>query len=235
MRILLPEPIIVPHDDFLVLRDDLLEGGTKRRILNDILANIVEEEIVYPAHAYGYAGLALALSALDYGKKVKLFFPSPRVDTEVFLQLIKLPNVQFEIVENVTRQIDLVEMAQQYAVKNHAHFMPVGFNFPEFAEGLVELAKSLKLEPKEVWVLGGSGLLSRSLTKAWPQAKINVVSLGFPQAKFSESSKVYMTPEKPEDVAEMLPPYPSSKYYDAKIWRFVKEHGNKGALVWNVA
>jgi hypothetical protein len=231
----LPKPVLMEHEGFLVLRDDLLEGGTKRRVLNDILATIKEDELVYPGHAYGYAGYALSLAALDHGKKVKLFFPSPRVDTEVFLKNISLPNVQFEILEGITRQIDAVDAAKKYAEENNAHLFPVGFNFPEFGDGLVKLAQSLDINPSEVWVLGGSGILSRSLTKAWPQAQVNVTSLGFPQAVFDPKSKVYLIPEKPEEVAKLPPPYPSAPYYDAKIWQFAKQHGTKGALIWNVA
>ena len=31
-----------------------------------------------------------------------------------------------------------------------------------------------------------------------------------------------------------MPPFPSAPTYDAKAWKFVKEHAKEGALFWNV-
>ena len=47
--------------------------------------------------------------------------------------------------------------------------------------------------------------------------------------------KLYRAPEKPEEPAEILPPFPSALYYDAKVWRFAEQHGSKDALIWNVS
>ena len=30
------------------------------------------------------------------------------------------------------------------------------------------------------------------------------------------------------------PPFPSAPTYDAKAWKFIKEHASRGALFWNV-
>jgi hypothetical protein len=228
------KPLIIKHEDFFVLRDDLLPGGTKRRVLMEILSEIKQQEIVYPSHAYGYGGLALGLAGIDTGKKIHLFFDRTKTDTDIFLQTIKLPNVKFTILEDAKKQLDLTPFAKKYATEHQAHFMPIGFNFPEFSEGLVKLAQSLQILPKEVWVLGGSGTLSRSLQKAWPLAQVNTVSLGFPQGDMGRS-KVFNVLEKTEEVANLPPPYPSSLYYDAKIWSFAKKYGSKGSFIWNVA
>src|ERR1700722_9174995 len=69
----LPTPVIQEHEGFLVVRDDLLEGGTKRRALTQMLFKINAREVVYPATAHGYGQLALAYAGHDVGKKVKLF------------------------------------------------------------------------------------------------------------------------------------------------------------------
>lgn len=231
----LPKPIIQKHGRFFVLRDDLLHGGTKRRVLTDILSKLPESEIVYPSHPLGYAHLALALAALDTGKKVKLFFQQPPPYAYTFLEAIKLPNVSFEIINEVSRQMDLIPYAQQYAAQNNAKFLPIGFDYPEFSNGLVRLAQSLQIEPPhEVWTLGGSGTLSRTLQKAWPKTQVNTVSLGFPQGNMG-NSRVFTVAERTEEVAQVPPPYPSAPYYDAKLWRFANEHGTDGALIWNVA
>jgi hypothetical protein len=41
----------------------------------------------------------------------------------------------------------------------------------------------------------------------------------------------YDRPVKAEDA----PPYDAERYYDAKLWKLVKEKASPGALVWNVA
>src|SRR5579872_6973148 len=123
----LPAPIITKHENFFVLRDDLLEGGTKRRILTQALAEVSEPEIVYAAHAYGYAGYALGLASKVYGKSLRLFFPSPMTDVEIFQKTVGLSNVSFSI-ERVTKQHELVETAKQYALEKGAYFMPIGCN-----------------------------------------------------------------------------------------------------------
>ena len=41
----------------------------------------------------------------------------------------------------------------------------------------------------------------------------------------------YDRPVKTEDA----PPYDADRYYDAKVWQFVKERASAGALIWNVA
>lgn len=227
---------IIKYEGFLVVRDDLVEGGTKRRVLERILPSLSETEIVYPAHAYGYAGYALGLAAQECGKKVRLFFPSPRVDIPIFEKTIGLSDLSYSV-ESVYLQKDLVPIAKRYSSKSsNRYLMPIGFNTQQFFEELVRFILSLDLAPKEVWCLAGSGLLCRALCRAWPNAQINAVSMGFPQMQVDQNKvQVFETPEPPEETAKFLPPYPSAEYYDAKIWQLAKKFGSEGALIWNVA
>ncbi len=223
------------HDGFLVMRGDLIPGGVKSICLTKILALIKEKEVVYAAHAYGHSGLALGLAGLKNNKQITLFFPGPKVSTYIFDQTESLPNVQCIFVDNLLHQVDVVTVAHNYAKENNAYFMPIGFSFPVFNNCLIKLAKSLPILPREVWVSGGSGTTSRCLTRAWPQAIIHTVDLGMMLNADMGTEYVYKVSENPTDKATLLPPYPSAIYYDAKIWRFVKNFANKGALVWNIA
>src|SRR3989338_8657358 len=103
-------------------------------------------------------------------------------------------------------------MAKNYAKKHHAYFMPVGFDYPPFTDRLVDLARSLPVTPKEVWVSGGSGVTSRFLAKAWPPAVINTVDLKMMFGADMGIPHVFYVPEKPTDKANMPPPYPSAPY-----------------------
>lgn len=220
-----------------MLRDDFLAGGTKRRVLQGMIPAIPQNEIVYAGHAYGYAALAIALAAQSCGKKLHVFYPSPQVyGVEVFDETIKQPNVTFSIEKGLTKQHEVVQAATAYAHVRDAYFMPIGCATDEFRAGLVEIARSLHFIPDEVWCLSGSGLLTSALSQAWPNASINGVSLGMPHLKIDRARvTVWEAPERPEQAASALPPYPSALYYDAKIWRFVQEHGSPDALIWNVS
>jgi hypothetical protein len=52
-----PEPRIEKHEGILVVRDDLIEGGT-RRVIRHFLTDA--DEFVYASPAYGYGQVALA-------------------------------------------------------------------------------------------------------------------------------------------------------------------------------
>lgn len=51
-------PVIERFGKILVVRDDLVPGGTKARVLPDLLRG--GQEYVYASPAYGYAQIALA-------------------------------------------------------------------------------------------------------------------------------------------------------------------------------
>ncbi|MSU60651.1 MAG: hypothetical protein EXS52_01900 [Candidatus Staskawiczbacteria bacterium] len=231
----LPDLILQNHNGFRVVRGDLFPGGIKSKCLASLLEEVNEKEVVYAAHAYGHSGLALGLAGIYNHKKVTLFFPGPRVSTYIFDQTASLNNVDCVVVDQFSHQSQIVEMAQHYAREHNAHFMPVGFDYPPFTDRLVSLARSLDVNPKEAWVSGGSGTTSRCLAKAWPNAKICTVNLGMMPNVDMGTPHVFHVPEKPEMEAELPPPYPSAKYYDAKIWRFIQQHATKGALIWNIA
>jgi hypothetical protein len=227
--------IVQEHDGFLVVRGDLVPGGIKSICLTSLLSEVAEEEVVYTAHAYGYSGLALGLAGMRNHKKITLFFAGPRVSTYIFDQTESLTNVTCIVVDDCSHQSQVVDQAKDYAKAHGAYFMPVGFDYPPFTDRLVDLARSLDVQPKEVWVSGGSGTTSRCLVKAWPEAAIHTVHLGMMPHADMGTKNVYHVPERPTDNAELPPPYPSAIYYDAKIWRFVQEYATKGSLIWNIA
>lgn len=231
-------PQIWEHDGFLILRDDLLPGGTKRRILTEILGKVPNKEIVYPAHPYGHGQLALALSCLPYRKKVTLLLPklnSSRVP-KVLSETLALSNVSYQVILNATSQSEVFQYAEKYAQEiSDRYLFPIGFNTKEFLIGLKNLALSLPIVPTNVWVLAGSGLLVSALKLAWPNAKINAVNMGFSHVNLTGADNVYNAPESPFEPAKVLPPFPSASYYDAKLWQFVKLYAEKGDFVWNVA
>jgi hypothetical protein len=73
-----PKLIIEEHEGFHIVRDDLLEGGSKRRFIDRLIREEIAEgaeEFVYGGcPANGYAQLSLTLQAKAYGKKSNILY-----------------------------------------------------------------------------------------------------------------------------------------------------------------
>lgn len=221
---------------FKVVRDDLYEGGTKRRAFSLLIDSIKEDELVYACDYYGAAAYAVALTALDANKKVKLFYLSPKQDTEMFRKATSLHNVNYEIIEEAKTQVEVSKWAIEYAETHGAKFLPIGLDFPAFGAKLEEVVESAHIDPNapEIWCMGGSGTLGRALQGAYPNIPVNIVSVGTKNFN-GGTNVVFKAPEDLDENAEIMPPYPSSPHYDAKTWRFVLSNAKPGSYIWNVA
>ena len=69
-----PKPIIKEYDGIKVVRDDLLNHGSKIRFVDKYIRDVKAKEIVFGCcPATGYAQISLPVVANKYGKKVVLF------------------------------------------------------------------------------------------------------------------------------------------------------------------
>lgn len=228
--LLLPPPILEERDGIVVVRDDLVEGGSKRRVLPVLMTS--PGEYVYASPAYGYAQVAIAATARSLGSRKATIFvakrstPHPRT-LEAYGFGAKIVQVSTGYLSNVSAK------ARGYAETVGATLLPFGLDIEAFHEAMADVARSLPVRPREVWSVVGSGALSRALQRAWPDAEFHAVRVGVePDAG---RAKLYVAPEKFEDVARDAPPFPSCANYDAKAWAFVRRHASSGALFWNVA
>src|SRR5262245_53983294 len=117
-------PVLQEHGSVLVLRDDLLPGGTKRRVASLLLAH--GEEFVYASPACGYAQVALAYACTDMGKQATIFTAQrsvlhPRTQ-EARQQGAKVVLVRTGYLTNVQAK------ARAYAALTGATFLPFGFD-----------------------------------------------------------------------------------------------------------
>lgn len=217
------------HSGIVVVRDDLVPGGTKARVLPSLLAPGIE--YVYASPAYGYAQVALAHSCLVVGAKATVFTakraqPHPRT-VEARAAGAKVIMVPTGYLSNVTAK------AKAYCEMTGATYLPFGFDTDDFRAGLARIAKGAIEEPDEVWSVAGSGTLTRALQEAWPGARFVAVAIG--KESDCGRAEVLRAPESFEQDARVRPPFPSCSNYDAKAWRFITEHAAPGAIFWNVA
>ena len=72
----LPNPVVKEHDGVKVVRDDLIDGGTKRRAFYVYIKSKPDiEEFVYASPRQGYAQLSLAYVCKDLGRRATVTVP----------------------------------------------------------------------------------------------------------------------------------------------------------------
>lgn len=227
---MIPAPVVEAVGDLLVVRDDLLPGGTKRRFLTRLLARWPEAEFVYAGPAAGYAQLALGWAAADNDKRA-VFFIAARARPHRLM--IEGRRIGVTYVECRPGYLSVCSArARAYAAETGACFLPLGFDRPDVVAAAAEALGGHGLDPPEVWVTAGTGLLSRALQVAYPRAAHHAVQAGRPPDV--GAARLWRAPEPFEARADRPPPFPSAPTYDAKAWRFVRAHAAPGALFWNV-
>lgn len=225
---------VEPIGERFVVRDDLVPGGTKRRILDKMIAAIPEPELVYASPAYGYAQIALAHSCAAAGKRSAVFVaqrakPHPRT-LQAKAAGARVFQVEHGYLTNVQAK------AKAYADRAGAAFLPFGLDTDQFRNALAQLVReslaSFPANISEVWTAAGSGTLSRALQSVWPDLPFVAVQVG--KAPSVGRARLIKAPEKFEIDAKEPPPFPSCSNYDAKVWQFFRREAPAGALYWNV-
>ena len=226
---MIPAPQIEEHDGIMVVRDDRLPGGTKRRVL-PVLMNS-SREYVYCSPVYGYAQVALAHVAQEHGKDATVFCAKRSVR---HARTIEAQAAGAKIIEVSCGYMSVLKArARQYCAVSGALLLPFGLDTPAFISALAGVARGLKIKPREVWTVAGSGVLTRALQMAWLGAKFFAVQVG--AVPHAGRALVIKAPERFEQDARLRPPFPSCGNFDAKAWQFVRLRASPGALLWNVA
>lgn len=236
------EPIILEsHYGIHVLRDDLLEGGTKSILLNG-LEHAPHTEFVYASPVYG--GFQIALSA--YCKKHQLkatIFCARR--TKKHANTMSCIQYGAKVVEVYPGYLTVVEKrAREYCQDNpHAHKIVFGANTPDNIATISiraqRVLQSLAKEPDEIWVAVGSGTLIKGISRVVHTAKIYGVIVGA-KCEYTHPNVTYITYPKPFEYESKLQlDFPSMANYDRKAFELCLLHNttnttNKSILFWNV-
>lgn len=211
-------------------RDDLLEGGTKRRGLKLLLETISSSTVFYAGTTMGHGALALAHACTDAGKRAQIFLSANPNDPMVQ----KLKDAQAFLHLHSPMPVDtLYRRALELA--NGLPVLPPGFDMPEFEDALVKAVRKIDLPAhSEIWTCAVTGTLTRALQKAFPATPFKTVKVVKQECDLGRAD-IFMAPEKYHQMAKILPPYPSCPYTDAKIWQFANIHAAPDALIWNTA
>ena len=242
-----PKVVIEKHEDIYVVREDLLEGGSKRRFIDRYVREEIEkgaEEFVFGgAPATGYAPMSLTLQAKHYGADATFFMAKRSLDNLHEYQKKALEygaNIQWVNMGMLNVTLSRAKKYYEEDTFKRRNF-PLGLEDERVIEDIETLAREIKEEWKdkfsEIWTVGSSGTLSRGLQRAFPELEVHVISVGHKmsereigRAKFYKSPYKFDKPIKPIEA----PPFPSAPTYDAKAWPFLKEFAKPNAMFWNV-
>ncbi len=196
------------HDgEISVVRDDLYPGGTKARVLPALLGD--EHEYVYASPVFGYAQIALAHVCRKAGKQAVIFCAKRAV--------------RYRLTEEAEQLgARIVEVDPGYLSVCRARAAEYCGN-PGLGPPYSQTRKLLPFGLKSPAVMDALARLAAQL----PVTPQEVWTVG--------RAIVLNAPEKFEQDATILPPFPSCLNYDAKAWRFIQQMASPGALFWNVA
>jgi hypothetical protein len=226
-----PDPVVVVHDGVRVVRDDMIVG-TKTRAGDLLASKINHETIVYSQPRVGLAGVSLMDVAKYHDKKVVLFMPSCKRISEN--QACCIERGAIPIFERIAAMPNLNLKAAEWATKNDAFFVPLGLKHELATAGIVHAASKVD-PPDEVYVAISTGVLSRALQIAWPKAKFTCVAVAR-NLKEGElgRAEVISDPANFHTEERELPPFPTVKTYDAKVWKYIPKNTGRNILMWNV-
>lgn len=233
-----PAPKIVEHEGINVVREDLLEVGTKARAIHYRMSKLNATHVVYVQPRFGYAGISLSWLARKWGKTCVLFVPESKEITPHVQRCIDYgAEVYFKKIYGMN---GLRKSAREYYENNPSsyYFQPGLRDDPTIIACLVKAMLQMNIKPKEMWSVVSTGVLQRSMQIAWPDCEFHAVAVAR-NMKAGElgKAKVYSHPMAftTYENKKFLPPFPSAPNYDAKAWRFIKEYASDGAYFWNVA
>lgn len=224
-----PEPIVEVISGIHVVRDDFIQGGTKRRFIDDYIAGANANEFVYASPAYGGAQIALAHACREAGKRAVIFVAKRN---ELHARTKEAQGAGADIMEIPYGYLSNVQSkARLYCQQTGAHLLPFGFDTPEASKAIADTARSIGDVFDEVWCVAGSGVLARALQASGIGIKYFTVSVGG-DADVGIATNI-KHPLKFEQNARIKPPFPSCSNYDAKVWEYVRGRTGK-ILLWNV-
>jgi hypothetical protein len=233
------EPAVIErHSERIsVVRDDLLEGGSKQRFLPFLIDGA--DEIVYGGPFCGGAALALSVLGKHSGQRVTLVYAKRKQWHR--RQLAAQANGA-RIIEVAPGYMTNVQAkARAYAAQAGALFLPLGFDLPRAEQPFVEFMRTVGRAtgtPDQIWCAAGSGMLARCLGRAFPDSEIHAVAVGLASRHaaqaFSPNVILHACGYAFDKETTATAPFPSCPNYDRKAWEICVRESRGSVLFWNV-
>lgn len=232
-------PVIETHGRFKVVREDLLEGGSKTRFLPALIDDSAEE-LVFGGPFCGGAPVALSVVGREMGRRVTIFYAKRAELHERQKTVLRnggtIYQVPFGYMTNVQAK------ARAYAKSVGAQMLPLGFDLPEAERPFVAVMRQVREvvgDPEQIWCASGSGMLARCLAKAFPDSSICAVAVGLAsrwgRQTMPENVEILEHRLRFEQQCKADAPFPCCRNYDRKAWEMAQKLAKgKNLLFWNV-
>ena len=223
-------------EGFNVIDDGEFQYGTKAKMGDFYMSQVKKDSIVYCAPRTGFAPYSLTHLAKKYNKKLILFMPASKAASEHQLRVIE--DGATPIFIKTPAMPTLNAWAKKFAKDINAEFAPFGLKHELVVAGGVRIFHEAFKDKNinEMWTVFSTGVLSRTLQIALPNAAFNAVAVArnvqpgeLGRARFYTHTKEFLKP------ADIDTPFDCIKTYDAKGWEYMKKYGKEGDWFWNVA
>ena len=245
-----PRLVIQRIEGYNIVRDDILTGGTKQRLLNHL--DFFKEKIrncgtlLYTGN-YGYGLIFTAILANELDKKcicaVNMFYMNGEKFNDINIIKKKIP--ENTVVEKFNNWKELVKYGIEKEKDKDIFWMPLGIDFDGVSTLLSqEISRNINdgfFHQKKIWVVCGVGLLTESLARAFPSSIINSIVITKSLKKRNDITKRLRYFKNILLIfVDNLPtclnvPYPTTKGYDDITWYFANKYGKEGDYIWNTA
>jgi hypothetical protein len=247
-RVIPPSGMPLGQHGIYVLRDDLLPGGTKSILANEIVKqNKDKKEFVYASPVYGGFQIALSIYCKLYKKQAVIFCARHKIKHKNTLICKQLGAKIMEIYPGYLSVVQ--HRALEYANKHDDRYY---INFGAYSEQNIQLLvkRAQKViekwkkvsqrmqEPDEIWVAVGSGTLLTAILNATKKAHIYGVQVGA-EVDIRDPRVTILKYNKPfEYESQFEVPFESMAHYDRKAFEMLIDrrgyNPKKNILFWNV-
>lgn len=223
------------HNGIIILRDDLLIGGTKSVLMPSIIGDA--KEYVYASPVYGGFQIALASYCQKLGKQATIFCAKRKQKHANTLECIKYGAKVIEIPYGYLTVVE--KHARDYCINNEAEKLVFGANSIEnkilLGNRVKQVIKKLGREPKEIWCAIGSGTLVDSILMATKKAKIYGVQVGAEYKKENNRLTLFKYHKSFDKISKHKAPFKSVPNYDLKAFEYCEKYKiSDDVLFWNV-
>lgn len=229
---------IEKHNHINVLRDDLLQGGTKSILLQSLI-DLKQNEYVYASPVYGGFQIALSIYCKKHNIKCTIFCAKRKIKHRNTIECI---NNDANIIEIPCGYLSVIEKrAREYCKTNDAKKIKFGANTMEskilIADRMKKVIEVLGKEPDEIWCAVGSGTLLEGILLGTKNAEINGVIVGKEyKNNHPRVLRLIKYPKSFDKESKFKAPFPSMENYDLKAFEYCYKYSSlvKDTLFWNV-
>lgn len=235
-----------------VVRDDLLEGGTKQRAIIPFLGELIEEgftEFIYASPFAGFAQVALASAAKSLGTRCVIFCEETP-DGEIHDLSLRAHELGACLI-SCSSLAEAEARATEYArAQSDRYKIQLGFNEPGFKTFLKREISSLwttltsHRSVTDLWLPVGSGTLAHVFRDVVPDhVTLHCVDVHVLKEADERIDSVRNLPNTSHHSAALafheactaVCPVPSNAYYDLKVYEVFATQARPGDVWWNVA